>query len=112
LLNRYLPELVDFLDGNMLNHEFFTTNWIITIFSNTVKPHLSFKIWDFFLIYGWNFINYFIVSILQTFNSVIMGYDPNLLSINMKNLMKSDMFDQSFKHIILGTFELMNTATV
>jgi hypothetical protein len=108
LLKIYTPNLIEFLAEFHLNHEFFTTNWIITIFSNSVKPHLLFKIWDFFLIYGWKFIHYFIVSILITFQNEIIEYDPHFLSMKMKDLLKSDLFDQSFTHIIIITFEMLS----
>lgn len=108
LLEKKVPLLVKFLKNNYLNHEFFTTNWIITIFSNSVKTHLVFKIWDFFLIYGWKFINCFIISILNIFTKEIMSYDPNVLSVKMKNLLKSDLFDQTFRTIVYNSFILFN----
>ena len=64
LIEKFIPSLTVYLDEFFLNHEFITTQWIITIFSSSVKPEFIFKIWDLFLIFGWDFLNYFIISIL------------------------------------------------
>jgi hypothetical protein len=108
LIKQSLPGFSRFLEKNYLTHEFFTVSWVITVFSNTLKSHNLFKVWDLFLIFGWKFINYFIISILQTFESTITKYNPGNLSVNMKSLLKSDTFDQSFDYIIKNTFELLN----
>ena len=108
LLKRYMPDFIIYLDNNLLNHEFFTTQWIITIFANSIKPHYLYKIWDFSFIYGWKFLDNFILAILLTFKKVILNYDVNHLSSFMKNLLKSDLFDQSFLHILNLTFNLIN----
>ena len=36
LLYRFVPELVEYLEANCLNHEFFTTQWIITLYSKDI----------------------------------------------------------------------------
>ena len=56
-LDKHVPRLCQFLSNNGLSHEFFSTNWIITLFANVVNPGVLFKIWDFFIIYGWKFFN-------------------------------------------------------
>ena len=100
IIKRFIPDLFNFLDSNYLNHEFFTTQWIITIFANSVKPHNLFRIWDFAFIYGWKFLNFLIVSILLSFKQKILSFDVNHLSSFMKGLLKSDIFEQSFLKII------------
>ena len=107
LLYRFVPELVEYLESNSLNHEFFTTQWIITLFSNTVKPSILFKIWDFFIIYQWKFLYMFIVSLLMYFKQSIMNCNINKMSVYIKNLLKSEVMDHSFAGIIENTFELM-----
>lgn len=106
LLNIYTPELITYLEENLLNHEFFTTSWVITLFSNSVKKYNLFRIWDLFLVYGWKFLNFFIVSVMTNFSGDIINQDPNRLSVYMKNLLKSDLFDQSFRYIVDYAFEL------
>lgn len=107
LLYKFVPDLVEYFESHCLNHEFFTTQWIITLFSNTVKPSILFKIWDFFIIYKWKFLNLFIVSLLMYFKQSIMNCNINKLSVYMKNLLKSEVMDHSFNDIIDNTFDLM-----
>ena len=108
IIKKFIPDLIKFLEANYLNHEFFTTQWVITIFANSVKPYNLFRIWDFAIIYGWKFLQYLIVSILLTFKNIIINYDVNHLSTFMKNLLKSALFDQAFLHIITLTFDMLN----
>ena len=86
-----------------LSHEFFTTNWMITLFSNSMEEKYLFIIWDFLIIYGWKFFRYFLVSILNTYKKNIMEERQNKL----KNLLKNNKFKQKFPEIINKTFELM-----
>lgn len=108
IIKRFIPDLHNFLEINYLNHEFFTTQWIITIFANSVKPNNLFRIWDLAFIYGWRFLNFLIVSILLNFKQIILNYDVNQLSSFMKGLLKSVIFEQSFLQIVNMTFEMMN----
>ena len=108
ILKKFVPDLLKFLENNLLNHEFFTTQWIITIFANSVKPNNLFKVWDLAFVYGWKFLNNFIVAILLTFKQVIMEYEIYHLSTFMRNLLKSDLFDQSFLHILQLSFDIIN----
>ena len=41
LLYKYIPDIVKFFDEKLVNHEFFTTDWILTLFSNSMKSNLK-----------------------------------------------------------------------
>jgi hypothetical protein len=90
-----------------LSHEFFTTNWVITLFSNSMEELYLFIIWDFLIIYGWKFFMYFVVSILNIYKNNIMEEKQNKLTYLMKNLLKNDTFKKKFQEVINKTFELM-----
>lgn len=106
-LEKYVPNLCVFLSKHGLSHEFFSTNWIITIFANVVSHSTLFKIWDFFVIFGWKFFNSFLISIMWKYEKTIMRYDANYLSISLKTLMKSKEFDLDFEDIVNKAFEIM-----
>ena len=106
-LNKHCPEICKYLDGMKLNHEFFTTNWMITLFSNSMEEKYLFIIWDFLIIYGRKFFRYFLVSVLNTYKKNIMEEKQNKLTYFMKNLLRNDKFKQKFQEIINKTFELM-----
>jgi len=106
-LEKYVPKLCVFLSKNGLSHEFFSTNWIITCFANVVNHAILFKIWDFFVIYGWKFFNSFLISIMKTYEKKIISYDANYLSISLKALLKSSEFDGHFGIIIDKALEIM-----
>ena len=106
-VKKFLPDLVKYLESNFLNHEFITSQWIITFFSNSMKPVNLFKIWDFSIVLGWKFINFFIISILLEFKDKIMEYDINKLSIFTRSILKTEEFDSKFHRIIKQTFEFL-----
>ena len=106
-LKKYCPEICKYLDSMKLSHEFFTTNWVITLFSNSMEEQYLFIIWDFLIIYGWKFFMYFVVSILNIYKNNIMEEKQNKLTYLMKNLLKNDTFKQKFQEVINKTFELM-----
>ena len=107
LIVKFCPLLNKYFDSIFVNHEFFTTQWIITLFASSMEENLLFKFWDFCIVFGWKFVYHFIIQILITFEKRIINYDYNLLSSYMKNLLKTDEFQQSFESIITNAFELM-----
>ena len=107
-LKKFCPEICNYLDSMNLGHEFFTTNWIITLFSNSMENKYLFIIWDFLIIFGWKFFIYFIVSILNIYKDNILEEEQNKLTYFMKNILRNDIFTQKFKDILNKTFELMN----
>jgi len=105
---KYCPEIQNYLNSMNLSHEFFTTNWMITLFSNAMDNKYLFIVWDFLIIYGWKFFIYFAVSILNIYKDNILEEEQDKLTFFMKNLLKNDKFEQKFQNIIDQTFDLIN----
>jgi len=106
-LNKYCPEIVIFLKNSNLCHEFFSTNWILTLFANSMESEYLFIIWDFLIIFGWKFFMCFIVSVLNLNKKEIIGEEQNNLTYFMKNILKNKKFKENFNNIIDKSFSLM-----
>ena len=104
----YCPEVYNYLDSMNLSHEFFTTNWMITLFSNAMNDKHLFIVWDYLIIYGWKFFKYFVISILNIYKDSILEEEQNNLTYYMKNILKTEKFEQKFQDIINQVFILMN----
>jgi hypothetical protein len=104
----YCPEVYNYLDSMNLSHEFFTTNWMITLFSNAMNDKHLFIVWDFLIIYGWKFFIYFVISILNIYKDSILEEEQNKLTYYMKNIFKTEKFEKKFQDVINQAFILMN----
>ena len=100
LLYKYIPDIVKFFDEKLVNHEFFTTDWILTLFSNSMKSNNLFVCWNFMIIFGWKFFYCFVIQILIYYKSLIFKTDENGLSQLMKNLLKTQNFNHDLLEII------------
>ena len=60
--------------------------------------------WDFMIIFGWKFFNYFVITVLNFYEKVIISSSQDELPFLMKNLLNSKQFDLDFKSIINETF--------
>lgn len=107
LIRRFLPTLHMFFESIYINHEFFTTQWIITLFASAVHIPFLYKLWDFLIVYGWDFFFYFVLQVLLTFEKKILNCNYYNLSVFVKAIMRTDDFCNSFASIIHKTFELM-----
>ena len=72
-LLKQLPKLNKFLSDNKLNFDFFTTNWILTLFSDSMKTEILVIIWDYLIIFGMKFFRYFILNILLLYENDILN---------------------------------------
>ena len=90
-----------------LSHEFFTINWVITLFANSMDKNELFFLWDCLIIFGWKFFYYFIVSILKKYENKILDTDVSQMSFLMKNLFRSQRFKNNFLDIMEKTVNLM-----
>ena len=106
-LNKHCPEIVVFLKNSKLCHEFFSTNWILTLFANSMESEYLFIIWDFLIIFGWKFFMCFIVSVLNLNKKEIIGEEQNNLTFFMKNILRNKKFKENFNNIIDKSFSLM-----
>lgn len=100
LLYKYIPDIVNFFDEKLVNHEFFSTDWILTLFSNSMKSNNLFICWNFMIIFGWKFFYSFVIQILIYYKSLIFKTDENRLSQLMKNLLKTQNFNHDQPEII------------
>ena len=102
-----LPKLSAYLNDMKLNYEFFTTNWILTLFSNSMETNNLFYVWDFMIIFGWKFFRCFVVAVLDFFEKDILNGSQNNLTYIMKNMLKNKKFNDHFKEIIFKTKEML-----
>ena len=57
-LNKYFPKIKKYLESMNLNYEFFLAGWVLTLFSNSINNEYLFYIWDFMIIFGWDYFNF------------------------------------------------------
>ena len=107
LLNKYVPEIVNYLKSKLLNHEFFSAGWIITLFSNTMDKKKLFICWGFMIIFGWKFFFAFIIQVLIFYKNNIITLDERLLSDEMKTILNNQNFINDFNMIIKNTLIFM-----
>ena len=107
ILKKYTPEIVDFFDKKYIYHEFFSTGWILTLFSNAMEPKNLFICWNFMNILGWKFFYCFVIQILKFYKLTIFTTNENELSHLMKNLLKEKKFDDDLPNILKNTFNFM-----
>ena len=107
-LNKYIPEIISFLDRHDINHGFFSHGWILTLFSNSMKKEYLIHTWAFMIIFGWKFFYSFVIQILLWYKKDIFKSNINLLCSKMKNILSDDDFGKNYKNIIKNTFSFMN----
>lgn len=96
-----------YLKDNYVNHEFFTTNWVLTLFSNGMKRNLVFIVWDFMIVFGWDFFDFFVVEMLNAFKKEIFDCNVKDLSKYMRDLIGMKEFEQKFMKIVEKVIEKM-----
>ena len=108
LLQKYSPKIIKFLEEKKINHEMFTAQWIITLFSkNFDNNKLLSIIWDFSIIFGWKFIYLFMISIIINFQDKCINLELYEFTQFMKKIFKNSEFENDFNFIIKKTFEFM-----
>ena len=108
ILNKYCKEIIDYFDKNYLSHEFFTSNWVITLFSSSMINKYLFIVWDYMIIFGWKFFNAFVISVLNKYKKIILNKQQNDLAIFMKNILKTKQFEIDFIELINNSMELIS----
>ena len=107
-LNKYIPDIISFLDRHDINHGFFSHGWILTLFSNSMKKEYLIYTWAFMIIFGWKFFYSFVIQILLWYKKDIFKANINILCSKMKNILSDDDFGKNYKNIIRNTFSFMN----
>ena len=108
ILNKYIPEIVEFFDKNKINHGFFTTSWILTLFSNSMSKECLLITWSYMIIFGWKFFFSLSIQILIWYKNEIFNTNVNELCYKMRNLLSGERFKLIFNNIIKLTFSFMN----
>ena len=101
---KYNKDILTYLEKNYVKHEFFTANWLLTLFSNGMERNNLLIVWCFLIIFGWKFFYFFIFNILIFFENDIKKINETKLSSMMKNLLKNEKFTNNFNLIIERTF--------
>ena len=109
ILNKYVFDIICFFKNKLLNHEFFSTNWILTLFSNCMNKNSLVVVWCFMIIFGWKFFYCFTIETLRFFKNDIIVTQENKLNSKMKNLLNNDKFEKKLNLIIKNTFQLMKS---
>jgi hypothetical protein len=107
ILEKYNPEIVNFFEKKCIYHEFFSTGWILTLFSNSMEPKNLFICWNFMNIFGWKFFYCIVIQILRFYKQIIFNTNENGLSHLMKNLLKDKKFSEDLSKILKNTFDFM-----
>ena len=106
-INKNVPQISQYFSSMRLNFSFFTTNWVLTLFANSMNNKYLFYVWDFMIIFGWKFFKCFVVAVLKNFEKNILNIPQSKLNLLMKNILKSDEFTSKFKNIISDSMEYM-----
>ena len=105
LIIKQIPTLHIFLVDLKLNLDFFLTSWILTLFSDSMENQFLSIVWDYMLIFGWKFFNYFILNILTLFEKDILNSKQNNLTYLKKNMLRNDKFKNNFRKLIKDTIQ-------
>ena len=103
LLMNKLPKLNKFLSNIKLNFDFFITNWILTLFSDSIDTEYLTIIWDFMGIFGWKFFEYFVLNVFILCENSILNSTQNNLTYIKKNIFRNENFKKNFNNLIKDT---------
>jgi hypothetical protein len=107
VLNKYIPDIISFFNKLNINHDFFSTGWILTLFSNSMKKECLITSWAFMIIFGWKFFYSFVIQILIWYKKDIFSSNLNELCYKMKSILSDDKFYLNYNNIIKNTFIFM-----
>ena len=108
IISKYIPDVIKYLAKKLLTHEFFSTGWILTLFSNAMNSNNLMITWSFMIVFGWKFFYCFVIQILHFYRNDIYKTSENNLSKKMKRLLKEERFNNDIKQIINNTFYFMS----
>ena len=106
-LNKYIPKINKYFEKMNLNYEFFIAGWVLTLFSNSMDSQYLFYIWDYMIIFGWDYFNCFVVAVLKKYENEILSIPLNKLTFYMKNILRNESFQNEFENIIKNSFEYL-----
>ena len=106
-LLKQLPKLNKFLSDNKLNFDFFITNWILTLFSDSMKTEILVIIWDYLIIFGMKFFRYFILNILLLYENDILNSTQDNITYIKKNILRNEKFYNNSDMLIKNTIQMI-----
>ena len=106
-LKEHTPKINAYLENFNLNYDFFTANWVLTLFSNSMDNDFLFYVWDFMIVFGWKFFKCFVVAVVKTFENDILKQSQNNLTNFMRNILRDNKFKENFESIISLAFKYM-----
>ena len=112
ILNKYCKNFINYLKSKLINHDFFSTSWLLTLFSNSMDKKKLYICWSFMIIFGWKFFYSFIIQLILLYENNLMKINEGKLSKQMKELLKSNIFLKDFNTIIEKTFVFMENNIV
>ena len=107
LLKKYIPDLNEFLISKLLNHDFFSMGWIISIFSNHMDKKKLMICWCFIVVFGWKFFYSFAIQVLTFYKDLIINSSETNLSSKMRTILNDEQFIKDFNLIIKNTLHFM-----
>ena len=107
LLNKYCNNFINYLKSKLVNHDFFTTSWLITLFSNSMDKKKLYICWSFMIIFGWKFFYSFIIQIILYYEKHLIKISESKLSFQMKEILRCETFLNDFNIIIKNTLSFM-----
>lgn len=108
IISKYIPDMNKHLEKKLLTHEFFTTGWILTLFSNAMNGKNLIITWSFMIVFGWKFFYCFVIQILKFYKEDIIKTNESKLSKKMKKLLKEERFSKDIIKIINNTLLFMS----
>ena len=107
ILNKYIPDIVKYFNDKQVSHDFFTTKWILTLFSTSIERNYLKIVWCFIIIFKWKFVYSYIIQILKKKKKNILNSSENQLCFKMKNILNNKEFQNDFNEIIQNTINFM-----
>ena len=112
ILDKYVPKIIKYLEEKSLGHDFFSTRWILTLFSTSMERNYLVIIWCFMIIFRWKFVYSFIIQILTRYERYILNTTEGQLCYKMKNILRTRDFKSDFNEIIKNTLVFMQNHIV
>ena len=100
ILEKYIPDIISVFNKKFVKIEIFLTNWILTLFSSSMKRKNLIIIWCFMILFGWKFFYCLIIQILIQYQDNIFILNEVELCNKMKKIFISNEFNQHFDNII------------
>ena len=107
ILNKYCKNFINYLKSKLINHDFFTTSWLLTLFSNSMDRKKLYICWCFMIIFGWKFFYSFVIQIILFYENSLTKISEGKLSKQMKEILKSTVFIKDFNNIMKNTLDFM-----